>query len=206
MSARPMLLVSSILAAVLFAIGYLVGAILPGGGEVEEADFTDFYEVDESFTTAFLLVFAMVAGSWALVWFFSELRARLADRILSRTAFGAALIGAASLAIGAVIAFAPAAVQMNSDAGFVGVPVAHAFAQAGLGLMVVVGMYSLALAVALFSLGLRQAGVIPGWLSIVGLVIAVLLLGSYIWLPGFLLSIWIVLVGVVGREQGATVR
>ena len=68
------------------------------------------------------------------------------------------MIGAAGLATGAVIAFAPAAVQMNSDAGFVGVPVAHTFAQAGLGLMLIVGMYSLALAVALFSLALRQLG------------------------------------------------
>jgi len=98
-----MLLISSILAVVLFVIGYLIGAILPGGGEVDEADFIGFYEVDASFSTAFLLVLAMLAGSWALVWFFSELRGRLPDRILSRTGFAAAMIGAAGLATGAVI-------------------------------------------------------------------------------------------------------
>ena len=87
MTVRPMLLISSILAAVLFIIGYLIGAILPGGGEVEEADFTDFYEVDASFSTAFLLVLAMLAGSWALIWFVSEVRSRLPDQLLSRIGF-----------------------------------------------------------------------------------------------------------------------
>lgn len=82
---------------------------------------------------------------------------------------------------------------MNGGVDFVGAPVAHTFAQAGLGVMLVVGMYSLALAVGLFSFGLRRADNIPNWLSIAGLVIAVLLLGSYIWLPGYLLPklVWL---------------
>lgn len=131
-----------------------------------------------------MLVLTMLTASLALVWFFGELRSRLLDHSSSRVAFGSAVIGAAGLAIGAVILFAPSAVQMNGGVAFVGAPVAHTFAQAGLGVMLVVGMYSLALAVGLFSFGLRRTGVIPGWPSIAGLVIAVLLLGSYIWLPG----------------------
>ena len=47
---------------------------------------------------------------------------------------------------------------------------------------------------------------IPGWFSIAGLVIAVLLLASYIWLPGFLLPIWILLIGIVGPRQASVTR
>jgi hypothetical protein len=92
---------------------------------------------------------------------------------------------------------------MNSEgSAFVGIPVAHALAQAGLGAMLGVGMYSLALSVALFSLALRRASLVPAWLGIAGVVIAVLMLGSYVWAPGYLLPIWIILLGIFGlRDQ-----
>lgn len=202
MGNRPSLLVSSVVAAVLFSIGYLIVAVIPGGGNVTEADFADFYGGDPSFFNVFLLVLAMLAGSWALAWFFSELHSRVGEHPLARMGYSAAIIGAAGLAIGAVITFAPAAVQMNSDSSYVGDAVAHAFAQAGLGAMLLVGMYSLALAVAVYSIVLRRTTLVPGWLSVAGLIIALLMLGSYIWVPGFLLPIWVLLVGVMeGRSS-----
>lgn len=171
---------------------------------VSEEAFTDFYGGEPSFFTTFLLVLTLFAGSWALVWFFTELRARLPDQVLSRTAYAISLVGAGALAVGGAMLFAPAGVQMNGDGAFIGVPVAHAFAQAGLGVMLGVGMYSLALAVGLFSVALRRAGLVPGWLSLGGIVIAVLLLGSYIWLPGYLLPVWILAVGLIGLRRSPT--
>ncbi|CAN5806773.1 hypothetical protein BH23CHL2_BH23CHL2_19030 [soil metagenome] len=204
MTDRSTLTISAIVAAVLFAIGYAIVAVIPGGGEVTEEDFTDFYSGDPSFFTPFLLVLALLAGCWTLVWFFSELRTRLPEQLLSRAAYAIALVGAGALAIGGAILFAPAGVQMNSDGEFVGAPVAHAFAQAGLLVMLLIGMYSLALAVALYSLALRRAGLIPAWLAIGGGGIAVLLLGSFFWLPGYLLVIWILVVGLIGLRRSST--
>jgi hypothetical protein len=204
MSERTRFLTSAVVAALLFSIGYAIVLIVPGGGTVAEDDFLSFYVRDRSFATIFLLLLAMLAGSWALVWFFSEVRARLGDSVLARTAWGASIAGATALAIGAALLFAPSGVQMNGEADFVGVPVAHTFAQAGLGVMLGVGMYSLAVAIALFSVAFQRAHLVPNWLAVGGLVIAVLLLGSYIWAPGYLLPVWIVLIGAIGlRERQA---
>lgn len=206
MNDRTRFIFSAVVAAVLFSIGYAIVVVLPGGGTVADEEFLAFYTPGRSFFLPFMLVLVLLAGSWALVWFFSELRARLPEQVLSQTAYGVALVGAAALAVGGAILFAPSGVQMNAEVGFVGVPVAHAFAQAGLGVMLAIGMYSLALAVALFSLSLRRANLVPSWLSITGIVIAVLLLGSYIWAPGYLLPIWVVLVGIIGARQDRAVE
>ncbi len=168
-----------------------------------EEDFADFYGGDPSFFNTFLLLLPLLFGCLALVWFFSELRARLPEQVLSRTAHGASLVGAAALAIGGAILFGPVGVRMNGDADFVGAPVAHAFAQAGLAVMLSIGMYSLALAVGLYSLALRRASVVLAWVAVSGCVIAVLLLGSYIWLPGYLLVIWVLVVGLFGSRRTA---
>jgi hypothetical protein len=201
---RSQLMVSSIVAAVLFSIGFVVTLVIPGGGEVTEQDFTDFYGTDDRFFISLLLVIALVAASWALAWFFSALRAHLPADTLSGTAYAVALIGAAAVPIGAAILLAPVGVQMNSDAEFVGMPIAHTFAQAGLLVMLLVGMYSLAAAVALFSLAMRRANVGPSWLSIAGLIIAVLLIGSFVVVPGYLFPIWVVLVGVLSTRDSRT--
>lgn len=158
-------MVSGTTAAVLFTIGYFIVVVIPGGGEVTEQDFTDYYGGDPNFFSAFLLLLALLAGSLAMVWFFTELRVRLPNRPLAMTAYGVSLVGSGALAIGGAILFGPAGVQMNSEATFVGAPVAHTFAQAGLGIMLLIGMCSLALAVGLFSVALRRAEAAPTWLS-----------------------------------------
>ncbi len=195
------LLVPALVSAALFSVGFLVIVMIPGGGTTTEADFTAFYVERDSFFDIVALLLVLLAGVWALAWFFTELRHQVPDGALSRAAFSVSLLGLAGLALGAVVAFAPAGVQMNSEGSpFVGVPVAHALAQAGLGMMLTVGMYSLGLAVALFSLALRRAALVPGWFGIAGVVIAVLMLGSYFWAPGYLLPMWVVLLGVLRVE------
>jgi hypothetical protein len=200
MASKTRLLVSAVAAAVLFSIGYALVVVIPGGGEVTTEDFTDFYEADRSMATPFMLVLALLAGAWSLVWFFSELRSRLVTEMLTTVGYGTALIGAAGLAIGGALLFAPAAVQMNSDSDFVGVEIAHTFAQAGLGTMLMVGMLSMAVATILFSIALKRSNLVPSWLGIVGIVFGVLMVASYVWVPGYLLPIWVLAVGIIGVE------
>ena len=119
---------------------------------------------------------------------------------MSRTASQVSLLGAAAVGIGAGILAGPVGAQSNSDFAFVGVPAAEAFSQAGLAVMLGFGMYTLALATVLFSLAARRSSVLPGWLSVFGIVAGVVMLGSYIWLPGIIFPVWVLVVGVAGTR------
>ncbi len=205
MNTRTTLRLSAVIASVLFTIGYCVVIFVPGAGDTnKEKDFTDFYDSDGKMLVAFLLGIALVAGALALVWFFNEVRSRITDDALSRVGYTAAVIGASAAAIGGAILLAPIGVQQNSDSAFVGVPIAYTFDQAGLGVMLLVGMSSLALATALFSLGAKRARLVPSWAAWAGVMVAVAMLGSYIWLPGLLFPVWVLAFGLLLRSERPT--
>lgn len=206
MTSNAQLRVSALLAAALFSIGFLVVLVIPGGGEVSAKDFTDYYDSVGRKRVALVLAFVLIAAAWALVWFFAEVRARLADDALGRVASGVSLLGSGALAVGAAIMLAPTGAMLASDADFVGVPIAHTLAQAGLGVMLSVGMWSLALATALLNVAAHRQGVVPRWLSIGGVFVSVLMLASYIWVPGYIFPIWLVVFGLVGLRERAPER
>ena len=194
---------SAALAAILFIIGYFVVAIVPGGGDVTDSDFTKFYDSDGKMLLALLLVVALWLAAVALTWFFIELRAVLGGGVMTRLACTLGTLGAVVLPAGGAIIVAPGGVQLNSDAGFVGVPIAHAFAQAGIGVAALVGMGSIAIATILVSLEIRRTKVGPSWLGTAGIVLGVICLGSYIWIPGFAFPIWLLALAAVGLGSTA---
>ncbi len=194
---------SAALAAVLFVIGYLVVAVTPGGGDVTESDFTKFYDSDGKMLVSLLLTVVLVLAVPALTWCFIELRAALGGGVMAQLASTLGILGAVALPVGAVILGAPAGVQQNSDADFVGVPIAHAFAQAGIGVMVLLGMGLIAIGLFLFNLEIRRTKAGPSWLWIAGIVLSVICLGSYIWLPGMAFPIWLLALAAVGLRSTA---
>ncbi len=202
MTSNTQLRVAALVAAILFSVGYLVVLIIPGGGEVTAKDFADYYDSVGRKRVALVLT----AAAWALVWLFAEVKARLADDALSRAASSVSLLGSGALAIGAAIMLAPTGVALNSDADFVGVPIAHTLAQAGLGVMLFVGMGSLALATALVSISAHRQALVPRWLSIGGGLASILMIGSVIWIPGYIFPIWLVVFGLVGLRERAPER
>lgn len=197
------LTIAGISSGVVFAVGYLVGAIVPGGGDTSDKSITDFYDSSGKRAAAFILALVLVAGCFLMVWFFTELRNRLPEHGLTAVGHTIAMIGAGLVAAGGLIMLAPAGVQMNSGRDFVGIPIAHTFAQAGLAVMLAGGMYAFAVAVFILSLEARRTGAFAGWLSIAGLVVGVLLLASFFWLPGFLLPIWTIVLGVAAARGTA---
>ncbi len=194
---------SAVVSAVLFTIGYSIGLLIPGGGSgVTEQDFTDFYDSDGKKLVALFMGLALTAAALALVWFFDEARSRLADGALGRVGYTAAVIGASAAAIGGWIQFGPAAVQVfDADVPFVGVAIARSLSQAGASVMIGLGMMSLALTTALFSLGARRAGLLPSWAGPAGVVAAVLIVGSIIYLPGFIFPLWVLAFGLLLRPK-----
>jgi hypothetical protein len=189
---------SGVLAAILFAAGYLVFAVVPGGGDPSNQDFTDFYDDDAAMGRAFLLLILFGAGSGGVIWFTTELQRRigrtLACDIGSRLAFAGALLAPA----GAAIAAAPALAIRVNNADFAGMEVARAFYSGGAVLTVLLAMSALAAATILFSFALKRSGLVPEWLGIAGMIVGVLLLASFFWIPGFLFPIWMLAVAVFG--------
>jgi hypothetical protein len=206
MTSNTRLRLVALLAAVLFSVGYLVVLVIPGGGDVTAKDFTDYYHSDARMRASFVLMVVLLFAAWAIVWFFAEVKARLDDGVLTRIAANASLVGSGALVVGAAILGGPTGVQISSDEDFVGVPIAHTFAQAGLGVMLFVGMGSLALATALASIAAHRHAAVPRWLSIGGVIVAVAMVGSYIWLPGYIFPVWVLVFGLVGFRERAPAR
>ncbi|HEY7136071.1 MAG TPA: hypothetical protein VIB48_13485 [Acidimicrobiia bacterium] len=199
---RHALTIAGVLAGIVFAVGFFSVIIIPGlGGTSTTKDFTDFYNSNGKRSAADLLLVVLTVGCWLMVWLFTELRARLAGSARVEVAHRLSVVAASAVMIGAAIEAGPSMVQNNSDnAKFVGVPIAHTFAQAGAA-VVIMGMFTFAAAVFLYGLDLRRSVLLPAWLGTVSLVIAILLVGSFFVLPGLLLPIWAVIVGVVGRDR-----
>jgi hypothetical protein len=47
---------------------------------------------------------------------------------------------------------------------------------------------------------------VPRWLSIGGVVASILMIGSVIWIPGYIFPIWLVVFGLVGLRERAPAR
>jgi hypothetical protein len=196
------------LGAVIYAVGFVLVSSAPGGGDVDAADFEDFYVTDDNTAMVIVGMFVLTIGAIALLWFFHVLRTEIAT---TDAGFGwaAAALGLALVVVGGSLLAGPSGVQAFSDAEFVGQPVAHALAQSGYAVMLVPGSLFLAVGVAVLSLAGRKAAVLLPWVAIAGLVAAVLQLAAIIWIPSFAIPLWILLASIIGvratdRTQIAT--
>ena len=195
MTARVRLLTSAVLAAIAFGIGFFDLVFIPGAGDTTANDFTRFYDSDARKTFALVLLIVAAIGSLLMIWFLEELRTRLPDDVLARVGRGAAWIGIILVPVAAGIMGAPAA--QGNDIEFAGVPVANAFSQAGLGIALVVGMPALGIAAVLLTLAMRRAGVLPNAVAWGGIILGIITLASFFWIPGYAYLLWVLMVGIV---------
>ena len=203
MLAATRLRLSAALGAVLFIVGYLIVLRVPGGADVKGTDFAKFYDSDGKMAQALLMEVALVLATIALAWFFIELRAALGTGVLAQLGGTLGTLGVVTVAIGGALLLGPVAVQLISDAPFVGVPIAQTFAQAGFVVTLLIGMGLIAASTILVSLAMGRAGLIPSWLRIVGIVAGVITLGSVIALPGLIFPIWLLILAAVGPGKSA---
>jgi hypothetical protein len=202
---RSRLPLAGVLAGLTFGAGLFTLFTIPGGGNVTDQQITDFYNSGGGRATALGLYFVLVVGSWLMMWFFTALAARLEDGPLAGFVRRLAAIGSAAMIIGGAIALAPSSVQMNSGRPFVGVPIAQTFAHAGLMVAIVGGVFSFAAAMFAMCLRARRTAALPGWVAVSGMVVAVLLLASFVVAPALLLPIWVILAGLGSRRVPAAV-
>ena len=137
-----------------------------------------------------------------MVWTFGELRIRLGTSSRAELAARLGLLGAAAVMVGTAVDLGPAMVQTGSDnKDFVGIPIAHAFAQAGAG-AVIFGLFTFAAAVLLVGLEVRRSDALPRWAGVTSIVFAVLLVGSFMLAPGILLGVWAFVIGLAAWRTG----
>lgn len=205
--------IAAITTALVFTVGFggFLQAGPPGGGTTPAKAVTDYYHSTGSVIMGAVLGLVQVAGCLLLLWFFAELRSRLADTMLTQVAHTFAIVGVTLVLAGTMIMLGPTGVQLftgSSFAGgtFVGVPAALTAGQAGIWVLLFGGVYPIAAAVFLLSLAARrQRAALPGWLAVAGMVIGVLLIASVIGTPSLLLVIWLLLVAATGfRRPAAT--
>jgi hypothetical protein len=198
-SSSPRSSISGVMAGIVTAVGFASLVLVPGGGTTSAKSVVNFYESSSKRAWAVALGFVLVAGCLLTMWFFTQLKARLSDSMVTRLAHLFAVFGAASIAVGTGILLGPTGVQMNTGQAFVGVPIATTLAQSGLFVIIGCGIYPIAAAIFLMSLeARRQRTVLPRWLATAGLVVAVLLLGSAVGSPAILLPVWLVVAGLTG--------
>jgi hypothetical protein len=190
---------SGLVGAVVFLAGFVMVSSVPGGGDVDPSDFDDYYVQDDKTALAIAGLIVLSVGVIILILFLHYLRTTIAGDV-SRLAFGSALTGFAVVVVGATLLASPSAVQAFSDADFVGEEVAHTFAAAGFGAILIPGALLIGLAIAAFSLAGRQTGVFPSWLTIVGYVVAALQLAAIIWLPFLVVPVWLALASIAGNR------
>jgi hypothetical protein len=195
--------VAGILSGILIAVGGFGVLTVPAGGDVTTQDFISFYSSSGKRLTALLSYFVLIIACWLLVWLFSELRVRLAPGARAEMGHRLGVGGALMLIVGGGILLAPVGVQENTPGSkFVGPVIAHTLGQAGL-LPFIAGVWTIAVGIFLTSHRMRTSGVFPGWLAIFGMVVAVLLIGSYVAFPIVLLPIWAIVVGITGARAGS---
>jgi hypothetical protein len=195
---------AGLVGAVVFLVGFIMLSSVPGGGDPDPSDFEEYYVTDDNTGLAVAGLLIAAAGVIILVLFLHYLRHRVGTD-LSRLALTSGVAGFAVLLTGATILAAPSAVQSFSDAEFVGEPIAHTFASAGFGVMLIPGALLIGLAIALYSVAGRATGTLPAWVSIIGYVVAVLQLLAIIYLPFLVVPVWMVLASIAGAERRATI-
>ena len=193
---------SGLAGAVVFLVGHIMVSSVPGGGDVDPSDFDDYYVTDDKTGLAIAGLIIVSVGVLLLVLFLHHLRTTIASDF-SRLAFASGMAGFSVYVVGATLLASPSAVQAFSDADFVGEEVAHTFASAGFGAILIPGALLIGLAIAAFSFAGRQTGMLPSWVAIIGYIVAVLQLASIIWLPFLLVPVWLALASIAGTRARA---
>lgn len=194
-------------AAIAFAILLPLGAVL--GGDQPEYDAADqewiaWFADGGNLDAAIIGMFIVMASVLALIAFTAmaatELRRRLPDdssiasvTLISGTAAAvfAAIANLTINATSAALQFAPGYDHVPS------VDLLKALDNLGVGVLLVGTGWTGALFIAALSWGARSTQLLPGWLTTIGLIAAVVLVLSPAFIPFFAFPVWMLVAGIV---------
>jgi hypothetical protein len=147
-------------------------------------------------TTAIVATYLAVLGLLAFLWFAWSLRERLrADGDGLMFTFGSVFVAVSLVAV-LVQAAIPGA-KVFGDAPVPTGAFAQVLSNASNGILFVAGGLSAGAFIALASYLARRTGLLPGWLTIAGYVVAVLQLVAAFFVPFLLFPLWVLVVSIV---------
>ena len=202
--------------ALLYAVGMGMAFIGPELTDAEKKDpdalsriMHDWYSKTGNRVNVLVGVLLLGLAVLALLVFVNELRERLTTAGSNRAAnlaFAGAILFAATTLVGAA---ANAWIPGMKQFGGLAVPngeITYAATQLGVGIALIGAGMATALMLTTGGWGAAHTKVLPGWLGWAGVVIGVVLVvGSLIFLPMILLSIWALIAGIVLIRRPAPV-
>jgi len=180
--------------AVLFVAGFLV---FPTPSDEKDSAqwsrwWTDSGHRAGAVIGAYLMVFALLA----FVWFMWDLNRRLRDRGGMMITFGTVFVTLA-LVSALVRAAIPGGKLFGSTPVPPGADIARQFDNVGFAVLLVAGALAAGAFTATASHLARRDAILPGWLTIAGYVVAVLMLAAGFFLPFVFFPLWVLVTSIV---------
>ena len=180
--------------AVLFVAGFLV---LPTPtDEKDSAKWARWWTDSGHRAGAVLGAYLMVVALLAFVWFMWDLNRRLRDRGGMMITFGTVFVSLA-LVSALVRAAIPGGKLFGSTPVQPGADFARQFDNVGFAVLLVAGALAAGAFTATASYLTRRDAILPGWLTIAGYVVAVLMLAAGFFLPFVFFPLWVLVVSIV---------
>jgi hypothetical protein len=188
-------------AGIAFVVLAIVSLLLPGGETFDtDQEILDYFADDSNRARAIASLFVILAGMLAFLFFLAGLCARLrraegepggwtAAALASGTAFVA--LQTAAISVWAAIPFT----IENSDEFVLDPNTERVVDTLGYALFFT-GLTLTAVLVAATSALALRTGVLPRWLGWVGVVVAVVMLASFLFFPLFVLLAWVLVVSI----------
>lgn len=186
-----------------FAILFIAGmfTMITPDASTEQA-INEFYADSGNRTTVLIGAYLIALSGFALLWFLAFLRRTVRDIAPDEAGLGDVLLAGgvvfvAMMYAGAVaIATGSAAMLLGGEEQF-SAEVLRMLPQLGYGLLLLGGGFGAIAVVLSTSLALRQSGAVSGWVSVYGMITAVLLLASVTFVPMVFFPIWTITISIV---------
>ena len=188
---------SGVAFVVLFVVGFLMFEV-PNDNR-SKAEWQKWWTDSGHRTTAIIGAYLMILAALAFVGFIGNLGRRIPGG-------GGPLVTFGSLFAGMVLVSAIARVVIPASNSFGDTPLppepllgdlARQFDQMGWGLLLVAGALAAGAFTAVASFSARQHGILPGWLTMAGYVVAVLQLAGHYFFPFVTFVVWVLVVSIV---------
>lgn len=186
--------------AVLFVAGFLV--IPTPSDEKDTAQWARWWNDSGHRAGAVIGAYLMVFALLAFVWFMWDLNRRLRDRGGMMITFGTVFV-----TLGLVSALVRAAIPGGKLFGSTPIPpgaeLARQFDNIGFAVLLVAGALAAGAFTATASYLARRDEILPGWLTIAGYVVAVLMLAAGFFLPFVFFPLWVLVTSIVLVRRSA---
>jgi hypothetical protein len=199
------------IAFVVFLVLRFVAFLDTPDSDAPVREWTEYFDDSGNRTVSILGAYSQLLAGLGFLGFIWALRARLRVAERSADGFSALAFGAGLVFVGLVFVSAAAIANVAAGVEFGDIPApdgefARQFESLGFGLLLLFGMFAAGVCIAATSASALASGVLPRWLAITGLVVAVIVaVLGVVFFPLILLVLWVLAVSIVMLQRPATI-